>query len=264
MYPESIVDFSKRSDATVVSYWLFHCYLLNDNATITSKCEAEVAVRNVSEASELLPLVYLSAKRVRQIIKKLEGEEDLQAKFKLTLSSSTTSCLGTCYLLLAYTYSVFASEGMMKSNLSDYLIEMVSDDIYYDEANPKYRCVWNKFHVLAFCTIIVIFFGISVFAVCFVDYHSFLVFIGRTDVNTLAGKIGLIIFTKLVVISIAVFFVWQCRVVSSCRQFFHDKQEQKRYMHTAIPENLPAVIVKPPEITGVHKLTPEYLPFTLE
>lgn len=35
---------------------------------------------------------------------------------------------------------------MMRPQITEYLIDMLGDEIYYDEANPKYRCLWNRFH----------------------------------------------------------------------------------------------------------------------
>uniref|UniRef100_A0A0M3INY8 Uncharacterized protein n=1 Tax=Ascaris lumbricoides TaxID=6252 RepID=A0A0M3INY8_ASCLU len=152
---------------------------------------------------------------------------------------------------------------MMRPQITEYLIDMLGDEIYYDEANPKYRCLWNRFHSVVFCTLLCIMFALSVFAVCVVDYNTFLVFIGRTDIKTFAGKIGLIIFVKIIIVVVAIFVFWQSRVVSACRQFYHDKTEQNQYLHTAIPDDLPAADEKPP-VQSLQKLAPQYLPFTLQ
>ncbi|VDM40397.1 unnamed protein product [Toxocara canis] len=152
---------------------------------------------------------------------------------------------------------------MMTPQITEYLIDILGDGIYYDEANPKYRCLWNRFHSVVFCTMLCIMLALSVFAVCVIDYDTFLIFIGRTDIKTFAGKIGLVLFTKVIIILAAIFLFWQSRVVSACRQFYHDKMEHNQYLHTAIPDDLPAAGEKPP-IETPYKLTPEYLPFTLQ
>uniref|UniRef100_A0A915AB09 Uncharacterized protein n=1 Tax=Parascaris univalens TaxID=6257 RepID=A0A915AB09_PARUN len=129
------------------------------------------------------------------------------------------------------------SPTMMNPQITEYLIDILGDEIYYDETNPKYLCLWNRFHsvritklivilhiciyalsifcrlpysivfvpitllvfvpavygirneksvflfpllsYLVFCTLVCIMFALSVFAVCVVDYNTFLVFIGR-------------------------------------------------------------------------------------
>ncbi|KHN75727.1 hypothetical protein Tcan_05608 [Toxocara canis] len=223
--------------------------------------------------------------------------------------------------MCAPTVGPVCSIQMMTPQITEYLIDILGDGIYYDEANPKYRCLWNRFHsvrmtklivvlhiciyalsifcrlpysiawvpvtllvfvpavygirnekavflfpllsYLVFCTMLCIMLALSVFAVCVIDYDTFLIFIGRTDIKTFAGKIGLVLFTKVIIILAAIFLFWQSRVVSACRQFYHDKMEHNQYLHTAIPDDLPAAGEKPP-IETPYKLTPEYLPFTLQ
>uniref|UniRef100_A0AC34FDV6 Uncharacterized protein n=1 Tax=Panagrolaimus sp. ES5 TaxID=591445 RepID=A0AC34FDV6_9BILA len=133
--------------------------------------------------------------------------------------------------------------------MKEYLQALLNEDIYYDEANPKYRCFLNLYHVAKATKLIAI-------------LHTAILF--GSNLDSLILKILLFFSVKVTIFTILALIWWQADIIYKCRKYFEDKIDQHNYMHLSVPESFIDTKISETLPITVGPKVPEYVFYSLE
>uniref|UniRef100_A0AC34RN47 Uncharacterized protein n=1 Tax=Panagrolaimus sp. JU765 TaxID=591449 RepID=A0AC34RN47_9BILA len=175
--------------------------------------------------------------------------------------SQTTKCLVCIHFLLGIgfliAYFPYSFIGL------PIILPLIVASIHAVATESSLTLLPLYFYIIAniFANIVLLF---VVFIMAIMDYDRLLTILGYPNLDNIILKILLLSAVKLFLIFSIFVYWWQATIISQCRQYYEDKNEQKDYIHLSVPESFldSKISESAPIIGGIN--VPDQVIYTLD